>query len=96
MQICPQCGYRGGFNWPMALWGGAFLILEFLWAYGDYGLQGSRSDRLWALAAFLMFNAGTIWLAVRGLKHAQQHRLNEGMQQIEREKQVEGTQRAKT
>jgi hypothetical protein len=95
MLVCPKCGHGGGFPLPMTLWAAAFLIMYFVWINGDYTLQASRSDRHWALTAFFVFDAGTIWAAVRNLRHRQRHRLHEGMQQIEREKQ-EATQRAKT
>ena len=75
MQVCPKCGYAARFNGPMMLWGAAFFILYFVWMLSDYGSHATHEYRLLGLAAFMLFNLGTIWSAIRGLKHGRKHAL---------------------
>ena len=71
MRVCPKCGYKEGINWPAVLWIVAFYSLYFIWMLGDYH---PREPRQYGLAALMVFNAGVVWNAVRGLKHARQHK----------------------
>jgi hypothetical protein len=62
MQKCPNCGHKHGSRLPLILWQVCFLVVYLIWMLGDYQ---PREYRFIGISAFIVFNAATVWMALR-------------------------------
>jgi hypothetical protein len=72
MQKCPKCGYQERADWPAILWVVAFSVLYLVFIV--LPVQVPKSYRLAGLAAFLLFQAGTIWKTLRDKRFRDEYR----------------------
>ena len=71
MQRCPKCGYRERYDWPAMLSVLAFALLYLVFVAAAPHV--SRSYRLLALVAFVMFMAASAWNMLRNERNRREY-----------------------
>ena len=71
MQRCPKCGYREGTDWPGMLLEAAFFVLYLVFIVLPDRVP--RGYRFAVLAAFVLFQTGTVWKGKRERKHREEY-----------------------